>query len=106
MKKILIICVISISILCLSACSSKTPTVSYVVEPTPTEPIMTTEYTSQCVCKSTDNIDTVFVDSNGEAWLWGNEAGESHVIGVKYNLTMDNNNTPNNIYDDIIISIE
>lgn len=65
-------------------------------------------YTKSTICTSYD-YDTriyVFTDENGNDWEWEQEITDNFEIGYSYYLTMDDNHTPSNIYDDWIKKIK
>lgn len=62
-------------------------------------------YTKTVKCIKYKNNVYTFIDSNNHTWLWDSTA-EDFQFDKNYKLIMDDNHTPNNIYDDRIIAIK
>ena len=60
-------------------------------------------YTKLATCIDYKNNIYTFTDNDGHTWEWDSET-KSFQIGNFYKLVMDDNHTPNNIYDDKIIT--
>ena len=62
-------------------------------------------YNRKAVCVSSYQGEYTFEDRNGELWGYDTDA-ESFITGAEYVLKMNDNHTPMNIYDDIIITVK